>query len=110
MASHPLHIDDIAPPPTTDAEGGGTSAVDVWKSTGGDVRIGIWKAAPGHYGAAGRGYAETFIVIDGEADVTIGAAPPRPVRAGSIVHVPAGAAIRFDVRRTLAKFSTTADP
>lgn len=62
------------------------------------VGVMIWKADTGYFVSAQPAYAETFVVLSGSADCSIGDAPFAPIGPGSIVHMPLGAGMRLRVK------------
>lgn len=111
MAPYPMHIDEdtaLAAAGTGEGGIGAARAGEIWKNAAGDVKVAIWKAEPDRYTADKRAYAETFVMVAGEADVTVGTMPPRRITPGAIVHVPAGCYVLIDVHSAMAKVSTAA--
>ncbi|GAA0313173.1 hypothetical protein GCM10009087_24190 [Sphingomonas oligophenolica] len=87
------------PSQAKDQEGGGTAwrkdlNVDAERGVG----VMIWKADAGYFVSARPPYAETFVVLSGTADCSIGDAPFAPIETGSIVHMPLGAGMRLRIK------------
>ena len=72
--------------------------------TQGAVELGLWQADPGHYVLSeGVQVDETFVVLEGEATITINGATYRLV-PGTIFRLPARTPFESDVLVTVKKF------
>jgi mannose-6-phosphate isomerase-like protein (cupin superfamily) len=92
---------------TKDEEGIGTAwRKDLIVDAGRGVAVMIWKADTGYFESAQPPYAETFVVLSGTADCSIGAAPFAAIGPGSIVHMPSGAGMRLRVKTPYRMMAT----
>jgi mannose-6-phosphate isomerase-like protein (cupin superfamily) len=91
--------DGFTPSQAKDEAGVGTAwRKDLSIDAGRGVGVMIWKADTGYFVSAQPPYAETFVVLSGTADCSIGNAPFAPIGPGSIVHMPLGAGMRLRVK------------
>jgi mannose-6-phosphate isomerase-like protein (cupin superfamily) len=91
--------DGFEPSKATDENGVGTAwRKDISMDAERGVGVMIWKADSGSYISHQPGYAETFVVLSGTADCSIGNGEFVPLAPGSIVHMPLGAGMRIKVK------------
>lgn len=100
--------DDFIPSDAIDQDGVGTAwrrpvSMDVERGVG----VMIWKADTGYFVSKQPAYSETFVVLSGTADCSIGDGEFVPVGPGSIVHMPLGAGLRLKIN-TPYRMVTTA--
>jgi mannose-6-phosphate isomerase-like protein (cupin superfamily) len=91
--------DDFVPSDAKDQDGAGTAwrryiSMDAERGVG----VMIWKADTGYYVSAAPPYAETFVVLSGTADCSIGDGEFVSVGPGSILHMPCGAGLRLRIK------------
>ncbi|MDR3461835.1 MAG: hypothetical protein P4L76_05930 [Beijerinckiaceae bacterium] len=94
-----MNDDGFQPSDARDEEGIGTA----WRKylnfdAERGVGVMIWKADTGYFVSAQPPYAETFVVLSGTADCSVGEAPFAPIGPGSIVRMPLGAGMRLRVK------------
>lgn len=90
--------DDFAASVSAETGSGKSSRRVLWGDLqDGAALVAVWKADCGVYRAAGRRYAETFVVCEGTAVCTLGDAPPADIGVGAIVYVPADVPIVLKV-------------
>lgn len=63
----------------------------------------VWIAPPGVYPYPARPIAETFVVIEGEADCRVAEGETRRIGPGDIVTIPVGQPIRLEVLKPFRK-------
>lgn len=99
--------DGFAPAMAKDENGVGTAwRKDISMDAERGVGVMIWKADSGSYISRQPGYAETFVVLSGSADCSIGDGEFAPIGPGSIIHMPLGAGIRMKVKTPYRMVST----
>ncbi len=97
--SHIMDDDGFAPSQATDENGVGKAwRKELFTDMERGVGVMVWKADIGVYDNGTPPYAETFVVLDGTAEVSIGGAPFEEISRGSIVHMPLGAGMRMKVK------------
>jgi uncharacterized cupin superfamily protein len=69
------------------------------------AKAAVWIAVPGTYAYPARALAETFVVMEGEADCTVAGGEVRRIGPGDIVTVPVNAPISLDVLTPFRKFA-----
>ncbi len=69
------------------------------------TKAAVWMAEPGTYNYAARPIAETFVVIEGEADCRVAGGELRRIGAGDIVTIPVNATISLVVLTPFRKFA-----
>ena len=94
-----MNDDGFQPSQAKDEDGVGTAwRKDLNIDAARGIGVMIWKADTGYFVSAQPPYAETFVVLSGTADCSIGNAPFAPIGPGSIVHMPFGAGMRLRVK------------
>ena len=94
-----MNDEGFQPSQAKDEEGVGTAwRKDLNLDAERGVGVMIWKAYTGYFVSAQPPYAETFVVLSGTADCSIGDAPFASIGPGSIVHMPLGAGMRLRVK------------
>lgn len=102
-----MNDDGFQPSQTKDEEGIGTAwRKDLSFDAERGVGVMIWKADIGYFVSAQPAYAETFVVLSGTADCSIGDAPFAPIKPGLIVHMPLGAGMRLRVKTPYRMLAT----
>lgn len=69
--------------------------------------LGVWRAEPGTYGHPGNEVGESFVVIEGEATLTLDDGSEYPLSPGTFVTIPDATASSISVAQTLLKVSMT---
>ena len=91
--------DGFEPSKATDENGLGKAwRKELFADHGRGVAVMVWKADVGTYESVSPPYSETFVVVAGTAEVSIGGAPFEDVAPGSIVRMPLGAGMRMKVK------------
>ena len=94
-----MNDDGFRPSQAKDEDGVGTAwRKDLHFDAERGVGVMIWKADSGYFVSTQPPYAETFVVLSGTAECSIGDAPFAPIGPGSIVHMPLGAGMRLRVK------------
>ncbi|MCL6707867.1 cupin domain-containing protein [Pseudomonas sp. R2.Fl] len=69
------------------------------------TKAAVWIAPPGVYAYPARPLAETFVVMEGEADCRVAGGDVRRIGPGDIVTVPVNAPISLEVLTPFRKFA-----
>lgn len=69
------------------------------------TKVAVWSAAPGYYAYPARPIAETFVVMEGDADCQVAGGDIRRIGPGDIVNVPVNAPIAMEVISPFRKFA-----
>ncbi|WP_113384719.1 cupin domain-containing protein [Rhizobium sp. SYY.PMSO] len=69
------------------------------------AKVAVWSAQPGLYAYPARPLAESFVVMEGEADCRIAGGDVRRIGPGDIVNVPVNAPISLEVLKPFRKFA-----
>lgn len=67
------------------------------------VAINVWKAVPGTYQHGGSPAGETFVVLAGEAEISIAGGPGSKLSVGSVVSLPPNTPSEMKVTSLLQK-------
>lgn len=73
----------------------------------GDIALGVWRAEPGTYEHPGDPVGESFIVVEGDAVLTLSDGSEYALEPGTFVTVPDATASSITVASTLVKVSLT---
>jgi len=94
-----MNDDGFQPSQAKDEEGVGSAwRKDLRFDAQRGIAVMIWKADSGYFVSEQPPYAETFVVLCGTADCSIGDAPFASIGPGSIVHMPLGAGMKLRVK------------
>lgn len=69
------------------------------------TKVAVWSAPPGLYAYPARPLAESFVVMEGEADCQVAGEAVRRIGPGDIVNVPVNASISLEVLKPFRKFA-----
>jgi uncharacterized cupin superfamily protein len=69
------------------------------------TKAAVWIAEPGTYAYDARPIAESFVVMEGEADCTVAGGETRRIGPGDIVTIPVNAPISLTVLTPFRKFA-----
>lgn len=69
------------------------------------TKVAVWSAPPGVYAYPARPLAESFVVMEGEADCQVAGGDIRRIGPGDIVNVPINASITLEVLKPFRKFA-----
>lgn len=69
------------------------------------IALGVWRAEPGFYAHPGDATGESFVVIEGDAVLTLADGVEYPLGPGVFVTIPDATASSITVRETLVKVS-----
>lgn len=78
----------------------------IWEDDGNPAlaaKAAVWIAPPGVYPYPPRPIAETFVVIEGEADCRVAQGETRRIGPGDIVTIPVGEPVWLDVLKPFRK-------
>lgn len=99
MAIDIMNDDGFEPAKATDENGVGKAwRKDLFMDMDRGIVVMVWKADVGIYASVAPPYAETFVVVVGTGEISIGDAPFEDIGPGSIVRMPFGAGMRLKVK------------
>lgn len=97
-------LGEFKPKPTSVTEGQVEAAVELWASTGGMTRVGVWECTPGRFSADRSQSSEICHILSGSATVQGNAGgDARHLEAGDILVLPLGWAGEWTIHETVRK-------
>jgi len=95
--THLTVTDDQGFGPASGLKPGQSAEQRVLASHDDNTHVLIWKTEGGTFGSDGSAYGETFVVLSGEATITLEDQAPVALREGSVFHRPLGTPNVLDI-------------
>ncbi len=99
-----MALGEFKPKPTSFTEGQVEAAAELWASTGGMTRVGVWECTPGRFGADRTQSSEICHILSGSATVQgKQGSDLRHLAAGDVLVLPLGWEGEWTIHETLRK-------